>query len=342
MAIDNKIDFVISWVDESDPKWRKEFEYYSSKEGRAVDNSAIRYRDWGTLRYWFRGVEKYAPWVNKIYFVTYGHLPKWLNTDNPKLVIVKHEEFVPAEYLPTFNSNVFEFFFHKIKGLSDRFVYFNDDAFLIDHVSPERFFRNGLPCDIGGLTAITTKGMFGCTVYLALDLIRANFNKKEAVARNRSKWYSLEYPRLALHNLLYYKRAHFTGFTNHHLPQGYLKETYHEVWEHCENDLRRTCKNRFRTYGDVCHWIIRYWQLASGNYTPCDVFKDGFCYHISDDNIMKCIDSLRNRTFKLICINDNDGMDDVEEYQKLIIDAFDEILPETCSYETHHDTKVSG
>ena len=98
MAMVNKIDFVITWVDDSDPKWRKEFEYYSAKESRCINTDTCRYRDWDTLRYWFRGVEKFAPWVNKIYFVTYGHLPEWLKTDNPKLVIVNHEDFIPAEY----------------------------------------------------------------------------------------------------------------------------------------------------------------------------------------------------------------------------------------------------
>lgn len=253
--MDDKIDFVITWVDDSDPKWRKEFEYYSAKERRTINTDACRYRDWDTLRFWFRGVEKFAPWVNKIYFVTYGHLPKWLNVNNPKLVIVKHEDFIPAEYLPTFNSNAIEFFFHKIKGLSDRFVYFNDDMFLIDSVSPERFFKNGLPCDIAGLSSIKTKGMFGCSVYLALDLIRDNFNKKELVSRNRTKWYSLKYPRLALHNFLKFRETKFTGFVNHHLPQGYLKHIYDDVWEHCEKDIHRTCSDKFRTYGDVCHWV---------------------------------------------------------------------------------------
>lgn len=333
MVMDDKMDFVITWVDGNDPVWRKEFEYYSAKEGMAINTDACRYRDWDTLRYWFRGVEKFAPWVNKIYFVTYGHLPKWLNTDNSKLVIVKHEEFIPAEYLPTFNSNAFEFFFHKIKGLSDCFVYFNDDMFLIDSVSPERFFRNGLPCDFGGLSRITAKGMFGCSLYLALDLIRSNFNKKETISRNRSKWYSLEFPRMALHNFLYYRETKFTGFINHHLPQGYLKETYNNVWEHCEKDLQRTCKSRFRAYGDIAPWLLRYWQLASGNFTPYNVFKDGRCYHINDNNIMKCIDSIHNHTYKLICINDNESVNNMEEYQKLIIDAFDAILPKKSLFE---------
>ncbi len=331
--MDNKIDFVITWVDDSDPKWRKEFEYYYTKEGKTINTDACRYRDWDTLRYWFRGVEKFAPWVNKIYFVTYGHLPKWLNTDNPKLVIVKHEDYIPAEYLPTFNSNAIEFFFHKIKGLSDRFVYFNDDMFLINSVSPERFFRDGLPCDIAGLSPITTKGMFGCSMYLALDLIRSNFNKKEAVSRNRDKWYSMEYPRLSLHNLRQFRETRFIGFIDHHQPQGYLKKTNDAVWKHCEKDLHRTCKNRFRTYGDVCHWLVRYWQLALGDFTPYNVFKDGKLYKIKEDTIGDIYDCIRHQKKRVICLNDVESTLKFKEYKQMILDAFQTILPDKCSFE---------
>ena len=82
-------------------------------------------------RWWFRAVEKFAPWVNKIHFVTYGHLPKWLNIDNPKLNIAKHSDFIPQKYLPTFSSFPIEVNLHRIKGLAERFVYFNDDMFLL-------------------------------------------------------------------------------------------------------------------------------------------------------------------------------------------------------------------
>ena len=328
-----EIDFVITWVDDSDPKWQREFEYYSAKEGRTINSDVCRYRDWDTLRYWFRGVEKFAPWVHKIYFVTYGHLPKWLNTDNPKLVVVKHEDFIPHEYLPTFNCFTIEFFFHKIKGLSDRFVYFNDDMFLIDNVSPERFFKKGVPCDIGGLSEMTIKGMFGCSVYLALDLIRENFNKKEAVARYLSKWYSIKYLRPSLHNLLKYRQTQFTGFVDHHLPQGYLKTTYDEVWLHCKEDLLRTCSNKFRTYDDVSHWLVRYWQLASGHFSPYNVNNDGKAFYLCDDNISACVDCIIHQKKALVCLNDDKEVTRFEDDKERVIRAFEQILPEKSSFE---------
>ena len=137
-----KIDFVLTWVDGSDPDWLAQRREY--QPGRGTDAGESRYRDWDNLQYWFRGVEKFAPWVNKIYFVTWGHVPKWLNTAHEKIRIVKHEDFMAPAYLPTFNINSIELNLHRIKGLSEHFVFFNDDMFLIDSVRPEDYFKNGL------------------------------------------------------------------------------------------------------------------------------------------------------------------------------------------------------
>ena len=73
------IDFVLPWVDGSDPAWRAERSRRAGcEEG---DSSDVRYRDWGTLRYWFRAVDKFAPWARRVHFITWGHLPAWLNVE---------------------------------------------------------------------------------------------------------------------------------------------------------------------------------------------------------------------------------------------------------------------
>ena len=141
------VDFVIAWVDGNDKEWQKQRQKY--KSGFMEDNSEVRFRDWDNLQYWFRGVEEYAPWVNHIYFITWGHVPQWLNLDNPKLKIVNHKDYIPEKYLPTFNSHTIELNMHRIQGLSRQFVYFNDDMFLTAPVTKEMFFKNDLPRDIG-------------------------------------------------------------------------------------------------------------------------------------------------------------------------------------------------
>ncbi len=69
-TMENPIDFVITWVDGQDKSWRRQRDSYSHTEGE--DDSEVRYRDWGILRYWFRGVEQFAPWVGTIHFVYFN------------------------------------------------------------------------------------------------------------------------------------------------------------------------------------------------------------------------------------------------------------------------------
>jgi len=333
--MENRIDFVITWVDGNDPEWRKERERYAELEHRNIDNNNIRYRDWDTLRYWFRGVEKFAPWVNKIYFVTWGHVPEWLNTDYPKLQVVKHEDFIPSEYLPTYNSNVIEFYLHKIKGLSDQFVYFNDDMFLINNVTPERFFKKGLPCDTGSFYIYNRKGMFGTAIYLAIQQINANFDKKETFFNAIIKWLNPTYPEYSFRNLLSFttKTREFCGFFDHHLPQGYLMKSYKEVWAKCEDELKRISKNKFRQYGDVSFWLIRYWQLASNQFSPCHFYKDGAYYGVQEQNITQIADCIKQQRKKMICINDTEVTTNFDYLKEEVINAFEAILPEKCSFE---------
>ena len=333
--IKNKIDFVITWVDGNDPEWQIERSHYAALEHKDVDNSIVRFRDWGTLRYWFRGVEKFAPWVNNIFFVTCGHVPNWLNTSHPKVRVVNHSDFIPAQYLPTFSSNVIELYFHRIEGLSERFVFFNDDFFLIDSVEPERFFRKGLPCDMGEIGLKPDSDLFGCMVFLATDLINRYFSPKEVIRKDFSKWCSLEYPFSAsLRNLvLMYNMNSFPRFVNSHLPQGYLKSIYNDVWAHCEQELTRTSNSKFRAYGDIAPWLIRYWQLASGHFAPYNIFKDGSFFQTNDINISKIADCIRSKKKKLICINDSDNLSNFTEYRRMINDAFDFILPEKSAFE---------
>ena len=106
-----KIDFVITWVDGSDEEWlakkrtfaenQPPIENQLSIERPRFDSSDLRFRnDFDFLKYWFRGVEKFAPWVNQIFFVTAGHLPDWLNLQHPKFKIIRHSDFIPQEFLP--------------------------------------------------------------------------------------------------------------------------------------------------------------------------------------------------------------------------------------------------
>lgn len=333
--MNDRIDIVITWVDGNDPAWRDSYGHYASMESGAAQTVSSRYREWDTLRYWFRGIERFAPWADRVFFVTCGHYPEWLATDHPKLRLVRHEDFIPREYLPTFNSNVIEFWLHRIEGLSERFVYFNDDTFLLRTVTPDRFFRNGLPCDIGGMTVNVHSGMFGASVLLARTLVNDHFHKNDVVLSHPSKWFNIRYPARSLCNLflLPIRKTEFTGFVNPHLPQGYLKSVYDAVWADCAEDLVRTSRSRFRNYGDITSWLLRYWQLASDRFSPYNVLQDGKYYLMDDGNLEEIIRCISRQEKKMVCLNDNPDISDFETARRRILEAFDQILPERSGFE---------
>ena len=331
----DRIDFVITWGSNDDPEWRRQYEYYSAQAGRTVDNSVYRYRSWDMLHYLFRGIEKYAPWVNKVYLITNANPPGWMNTRHPKLVVLNDGDIVPAEYMPTFNCYPIEFNFHRIEGLSERFVYFCDDMFILDEVQPTHFFRNGLPCDFGIMTAVNhlLPNIYDNTCFMAKAVLNQHFDKRKALRKHFFKWFPPALPKIALANLRYVKLSKFPGFAMNHLPQIYLKKTYDEIWKYCGDELSRTCESKFRAYGDICPTLIRYWQLASGDFTPRNVFKYGKAFYLSDENIAESIDCILHQKKKLICLNDGDHVTHFEDYKERLHLAFEHILPEKSGFE---------
>ena len=98
--IDYTIDAVIPWVDGNDPLWLKQKSEYSSDITSSV--RSFDYQEWGLLKYWFRGIEECAPWIRNVFFITWGHIPEWLNRENEKLIIVNHKDYIPEKYLVLF------------------------------------------------------------------------------------------------------------------------------------------------------------------------------------------------------------------------------------------------
>ena len=334
---DYPIDFVVTWVDGNDPVWQAEKAKYSSKS--YADNRKVRYRDWENMQYWFRAVEKIAPWVNKIHFVTYGHIPKWLNTDNPKLNIARHADFIPSEYLPTFNARPIEINIHRIKGLADRFVYFCDDMFLLQPVE-KTFFFNGekfLPTDfaISSTLSVTEKhDTVQFTKFNDIVILNSHFDKKEQVKKNFSKWVNPAYGWNALRNLILMGEHHFKCLSNNHLPFSFLKSTYEDLWNNEFDELNETCTHKFRTRYDLNHWLFRYWQLAKGDFYPIGRHKKGRVYEVyngvaQNEGLFSIIE---NQQIPIICINDNENVD-FEPMQKRLNAAFEKILPEKSSFE---------
>lgn len=138
------MDIVISFVDCKDKVWMKN---YLRTIPRC--NGLFPYHQFynhNTIKYVLRGIDEFIPYVNNVFIVVSNieQVPDYV--DQSKVKIVLHKDFIPEEYLPLFNSTAIELFLHKIPGLGEEFVYFNDDTIPISHISYEDFFRNGVPC----------------------------------------------------------------------------------------------------------------------------------------------------------------------------------------------------
>lgn len=134
------IDYVFPYVDCNIKQWqelyRKTFNHKPS---------AQRYRDNGTLKYVFRCIEQNASWIRKVFFLVQdeSQVPSWVNTESVE--VITHDKFIPSKYLPCFNSNTIETFLGNIPGLSEYFLYGNDDMFLNSLSEPTDWFKNGKP-----------------------------------------------------------------------------------------------------------------------------------------------------------------------------------------------------
>ncbi len=238
-----KVDLVYLWVDGSDVEWQKRKNKYlhgvdqsdkeSFCEGRSADNDELRYS--------LRSVEKYAPWINHIYIVTDGQCPAWLNTNNPKISIVNHRDILPTEALPTYNSCGLELAIHRIKGLSEHYLYANDDMMFGRPISPSFFF--------------TADGKPKCRF-------------------NISKRLSYEYKRLGTH-MCCVKKATRTiikdlglnchTWATHHQIDPYKKSSVVKCIDAYKDWSEETINNRFRTREDMQRHIFSLYAVATGD-----------------------------------------------------------------------------
>ena len=333
-----QIDFVVTWLDSSDPTWQKQYDYYKDAKG---DKGKGRFREMNIFHYWFRAVERYAPWVHKVYLITNGKFPEWINKDNPKLVLVKHEDYIPKECLPTFNSCTIELHMNRIKGLSEHFVYFNDDVLLNAPVTPDYYFNNGLPCDYNKETCFnvpiyTSKERFGIFMSMLanIGLINAHFNRWQTVKQSPRKWFGLHLGFKGLiMSLVLMRQRLFVGFSNYHIEQAYLKSTFDEVWEQEEDFLQSSC-TCFREEVIANPYIFRYWQLAKNMFYPQ---KRKFAtYHLINKNVINNIEHiLSNPNIVSICLNDTSlcSEEDFNYIDSQLIRLFEQKYPNKSSFE---------
>ena len=253
MNRNDKIDIVYLWVDSNDKAWRAEkdkwFEKINGKKPVYSDAAGEeRFRDNGELLYSFRSVAECVPWVNHIYIITgFGHVPKWLNTQHPKITIVPHETIMPKNALPTFNSSSIEMCIPNIPGLAEHFLLMNDDMFFNKKLSPLFFY------DARGRAKYHySKNAYDSSVsfdkwHSTLDLY------------TRALALSAKYIDDIFGIKMYDKRPS-------HGIDPYIKSSWIECKNRPElkNQIHSQIKNKFRTNNEIKRWLINMYDFATG------------------------------------------------------------------------------
>lgn len=296
----DKIDAVISYVDPSDRLWAKD---YSNATGN-YNTHGPRFRSWGTLRYLFRAISENMPFVNKIVLLVAreSQVPTWVNCENVR--IVYHREFIPEQFLPTFNSCTIESFMYRISDLSEHFIYFNDDMFPLNPLQVDDFFTESIP-HIRFLfdNSYNTKNMFRCQCRSGIDMVTSV---------------------LALPN---YSPGELIRIA--HIPCPMLKSSLDKVGELCEDKIKKSA-TMLRMTKNVNHYIYAYYQYFINSYIDNSA---PFIYVDIGDNLDYVTDIIFNPSIKLACFNDSGKVNNYTNTSKNLRNILDKRFSNSCKYE---------
>ena len=303
--IENKgrwMDFVVPYVNCADKNWQQS---YMQHTGSGNTNS-VRFRSWGTLRYLFRGVEKYMPFVRQIVLIVSdpSQVPVWVNKETVR--IVYHRDFIPTEFLPTFNSCTIESFLYNIEGLSDKFIYANDDLFPFELCTEDMFFFGDKPC----ITFVehekyTAKMMFRCQCRAGMELIQ----KALGLPTDYPEWEIV-------------RPYHITTPMNTKILQ--------TVKDLCEEEIKKTITNVRNGY-NVNQYIYPYYHYFTGYYQRGGV--ECKYYEINDKTFNQIREEIVHGHHHWLCLNDSSHIQNYGQTRALLLNAFKRRFPNRCRYE---------
>ena len=291
------MDAVITYVDGLDPVWQAE---YTEAVGGEV--MAKRYRDWGTLKYLLRGIEKHIPSIENVFLLVSGEsqVPSWI--DRSVVRVVLHKDIIPERFLPTFNSTTIEMFMHRIPGLCEEFLYFNDDMFPVMDCSKEDFFRDG-------------KAVIG----FAHHLFAGGKYKKRV--RN-----SDHQARKALG-----KRPGLFFVRPQHTCSPMLRSESDAVYAFSEEAIFSVV-SRLRTTRNFNQYLFLDYLYYGGKTTGKKISNKHLSPAVHSPETIA--DNILNPSAKLLCINDVHLSDaEYERYRTAVLDAFLTHFPERSRFE---------
>ena len=253
------VDLVYLWVSGQDPKHREKRNYWLEQYGLPpkVFNPDVRYVENDELRYALRSAELFVPWVRRVYIVTDGQVPAWLNQAHPKLRVVDQGEIIlNPDWRPTFNSVAIEANLHHIPQLSETFLYSNDDFFFGQPCRKEDFFARS-----SRRGRVMMKVMFSDPdPNYDRWIMPAHRIRHDPLAR---LWmYSYDNLKVLLESRRPWRKVRYADF---HQVQSMLKSELQRTTEIFPRQYRQTAASRFRNAHDInLLALTRYRCLGAG------------------------------------------------------------------------------
>jgi hypothetical protein len=310
-----EIDLVYLWVDGSDPVWRARKMAFTGAppDKPSEQNCKGRWADNDELRYSLRSVEKFAPWIRRIFIVTDGQIPAWLDTSNPRVCLIDQNDILPPEARPCYNSAVIEYFLHRIPGLAEHFLYANDDMFVGAPVEPGDFFTpDGRP-----IVRLIPKrlGRLRCAIkgWLGKDI--GYYRRTVCHASN-------EVGRIT--------GRYFSSIPHHNIDAYRLSDNRLAAEEVFVDLLAAMLPHHTRTDGDLQRAALSYWALATGRASKrlvADKSESVYVHAHRDD----CGEVIARHTPRLFCINDNQHTSD--DNRKRIRPLLESLFPHRSEFE---------
>ncbi|MEU4559132.1 stealth family protein [Actinoplanes sp. NPDC023936] len=283
------IDVVYTWVDGDDPDWlaRKNASLaaFGREQINTIASNDSRFISRDELKYSLRSIVAYAPWVRKIFLVTDDQIPPWLDSSDPRLTVVSHRElFGDTGVLPTFNSHAIESRLHRIPGLSEHFIYFNDDMFLGRPVAPDTFFHaNGIAKFFQSDAQLDA----GPATVFDAPVTAAGKNNRRHIAERFDR-----------------------GITQkmQHVPYTLQKSVLEEIEKWLPDEVRQTAEHPFRHPGDLSipSSLQHYWAYLTRRAVPGSI-KYTYADLAHPSTPVQLAFLLARRHCDAFCLNDTDS-----------------------------------
>jgi hypothetical protein len=320
------IDVVYTWVDGSDPDWRErkaralgDNTWVAGVSDHSANSSRFASRD--ELRYSLRALHCFAPWVRRVFLVTDDQVPAWLDTEHPGVTVVSHREvFGSTGRLPTFNSHAIESRLHRIPGLSEHFLYLNDDVFLGCPVTPELFFTPG------GLTRFFPSRAVVDSAPRRPDDLPVN-----SAGKNNRRLIQQAFGRVLTRKMM-------------HTPHPSRRSVINEIEQRFADDVAATAAHQFRHPDDVSLLtsLQQYYAYLTGRAAPGQI---RYMYaDLADASApFKMARVLRNRNLDAFCLNDTDSDAATAAVQaSLLAEFLPAYLPFASPYELSTPRAAAG